>query len=198
MRIGKRWAALPLLSVLCVQVSADERSADAFERKYQAEVADLRRVPNENCASCFIAYMFGTSIPIPLRYVVQASPIDAKGCVTFVSPMWTLVRRMQPTDAETSLRTESGIIRYCPVAALQDEIDKIERTAPPDEQVQKGGLTVRIWRPIGKQSRVNVYVRSGTEALWISDPNPYLWNAMLDVGKANRIPSKSKSSAAQR
>jgi hypothetical protein len=122
--------------------------------------------------------MLGLMFPLPERYSAQLSPLEDH-CVTFISPRWTLQRPPRSEDTR-SLRLESGMMKYCSVAALQDEVGRMK--APPDRQLVRGSLSISIWSSDEKPgARTTVYASNGRDALWISDPNPYLWGAMMDA-----------------
>ena len=195
----KYWRVIAALCALSGSAGliAAEPTGAAADQKYRLEAADLRLLADDTCTGCFGATLFGTVIALPARYVVQVSPIDTQGCTTFVSPRWALMKRLKPPGSLSSFQTESGTIRYCSLGVLESEIGQVERETPADQQIRVGRLTVSVWRAAssGKSPRrhVNVYVRDEKEALWISDPNPYLWRAMLSAIDPDLSPEEARS-----
>jgi hypothetical protein len=166
----------------CVGAHGAEVPEGAAEQKFRAEAEDLRRSASDECRNCYFASMLGMSFPIPARYAAQLSPLEENRCVTFISPRWS--SRDWPRNAKQSLLLESGMIKYCPVASLADEIAKIERTVGAGERLTRGELSVRVWRSGAKPgARSSVYITKGNEALWISDVNPHLWSAMVEAAE---------------
>jgi hypothetical protein len=167
------------LSLVAVLVLASVRAAETptgqAEQLFKTEADDLRNASSGRCQGCYFASMLGLVFPLPQRYAAQLSPLEDQ-CVTFISPRWTLQRPPRPEDAH-SLRLESGMIKYCSVAALQDEVGRMK--TPADKQLVRGSLSISIWS--SNEKRATVYASNGREALWISDPNPYLWGAMMEA-----------------
>lgn len=177
-----------LVAVLALaSVRAAETPNGQAEQLFKAEADDLRNSSSGRCQGCYFASMLGLMFPLPPRYAAQLSPLEDQ-CVTFISPRWTLQRPPRSEDAR-SLRLESGMIKYCSGAALQDEVGRMK--APADKQLVRGSLSISIWSSNEKPGvRTTVYASNGREALWISDPNPYLWGAMIEAATSTAFHSQ--------
>lgn len=161
-----------------VGVRASEATDRQHEQQFKVEAEELRRSADVQCQECYFVSMLGLTFPLPNRYAAQLSPLE-HDCVTFISPRWTLQRPPKAEDSR-ALRLTSGMIKYCTVAALKSELSQMKSL--PDKEIMHSGLSIKIWNTgEASSSRVTVYASDGLHAVWISDPNPYLWEAMLEA-----------------
>jgi hypothetical protein len=182
---GVGFDAIEALGALA-SVRAAETSDRQAEQQFKAETDGLRSSVSARCPGCYFASMLGLVFPLPVRYSAQLSPLEDH-CVSFISPGWTLQRAPRPEDAR-SLRLGSGMIKYCSVAELRDEVRAMKK---PDRQLVRGSLSISIWTSTEEPSaRTMVYASNGQEALWISDPNPYLGDALLDAAMSAAVHSQ--------
>ena len=96
------------------------------QREFEAEFKDLARMPEQDCARCYVIKAFRVALPIPTRYVVKA---DKDRCVELASPSMSSLGRL-PGEKATALDTAVGNIRHCPVAILDREVADLESRQP--------------------------------------------------------------------
>jgi hypothetical protein len=151
------------------------------QREFEAEFNDLVRMPDEDCARCYIIKAFRVALPIPTRFVVKA---DEDHCVQLMSPSMSLLGRL-PSEKTTALQTAVGNIRHCPVAILDREVTDIEARRPVAKLYYVHGVEVKEWaaRPLEgtRQQLYMYYLRTDKEGLLIADANPLLGKAILQA-----------------
>jgi hypothetical protein len=177
------WALF--LAVLVGLTHAGQSTAAA--PGYEAEIQDLRRLPAQDCLHCVLLEAFDSVIPIPERFSLSVDLHDTDRCVGFTAPADDFLRRAL-RDPLAKLK-ERGNLSFCRPEALDREVAKIEKEAPPRQRFTRAGISVTEFEPLKLSNGVvlyRAYLRTDEEALLIRDPNPDLWKAMLDVAEKTK------------
>jgi hypothetical protein len=160
---------------------------------YEAEIQDLRRLPAQDCLHCVLLEAFDSVIPIPERFSLSVDLHDTDRCVGFTAPADDLLRRAL-RDPLAKLK-ERGNLSFCRPEALDREAAKMEKEAPPRQRFTRAGISVTEFEPLKLSNGAvlyRAYLRTDKEALMIHDPNPHLWEAMLEVAAKTRASASAR------